>query len=252
MFETSVVQARVKTASRRPLLFSLSIAAHAAVVVGVVVTSVASVSLPTRAPKQFSSLVIPVIPPMRGDDGGVKQTKTATEPVQAPKPAATRPAIVAPSVVPEHVAAVAPSTSTADLGPVGSTATGPTTGDASGPGVPWGSKDGIGDNAPPAPEAPAPIIYKPGGDVKAPVVIRRVTPPYPPLAQKMRMNGFVILSCIIDQSGHIRDARVVKSSFAAFEQPALDAVYQWQFAPGTMNGAPVDVQFDLKVTFEIR
>ena len=45
---------------------------------------------------------------------------------------------------------------------------------------------------------------------------------------------------------------MVRSSFAAFEQPALDAIHQWQFAPGSLNGAPVNVQFDLTVTFQVR
>src|SRR6185436_5747061 len=176
----------------------------------------------------------------------VKKQAAATQPQTVKRAAAAPTAPVAPTTVPEHVAPVASSqTTTADLGPVGDGTTGPATG-ALGPGVPWGSKDGVVEDGPPA-TGPAPKIYKVGGDVKQPVAIRRVSPPYPAVAQRMRLNGFVILDCIIDQSGHVRDARVVSSSFGAFEQPAIDAVQQWQFAPGTLNGVPVDVEFELKV-----
>jgi TonB family protein len=62
----------------------------------------------------------------------------------------------------------------------------------------------------------------------------------------------VIVECIIDKTGHIRDAHVVGSNFGAFERPALDAVQQWLFAPGTLHGEPVDTIFDLTVKFEVR
>jgi TonB family protein len=248
MFETSVVQARAKTSARRPLLLTVALGAHAAVIVGVLTASVATVQLPRRAPNQMTLLRV-VIPPVLGD-GSERKTNPATQPPQV-KRAATPATVVAPTTLPEHATPVASQTTTADLGPAGNTATGPATGSDSGPGVRWGSPEGVGVDGPPA-TGPAPKIYTAGGDVKAPVVLRRVTPPYPLVAQRMRLNGFVILECIIDQTGHIRDAKVVKSSFSAFEQPALDAVQQWQFAPGTLNGVPVDVQFDLKVTFEIR
>jgi len=249
MFETSVVQGRVKVAARRPLLFSLSIGAHAAAVIGVVAMSVASVSLPKNAPHQMTFPVIPEMRPHLGD-GSVQQKKPAAAQQQVVKRQTVAPAVVAPTTVPQTVTPVAPQT-TADTGPIGP-ATGPaTSGDATGPGVPWGTTDGIGDGPPVTTTATAPKIYTVSGDVKPPVVLRRVTPLYPEVARRMRLNGFVILQCIIDQSGNIRDAQVVRSSFAAFEKPALDAVYQWQFAPGRLSGVPVDVQFDLKVTFEI-
>lgn len=248
MFETSVVRARVQATARRPLLLSLSIGAHAAVVIGAVVASVATVSLPKHAPNQVTIPVFMHLPVMQGDGGAQKKTPAAAPP-QTVKRQAAPSTVVAPSVVPDQVTPVATQATTADLGPIGD-ATGPTTGDKSGPGVPWGTPDGVLPDGPPATGAP-PKIYTVTGDVKAPVVLRRVSPPYPEMPRRMGLNGFVILECIIDQTGHIRDAHVVRSSFAAFEQPALNAVYQWHFAPGTLGGRPVDVQFDLKVTFQV-
>ncbi len=66
------------------------------------------------------------------------------------------------------------------------------------------------------------------------------------------MNGTVVLQCVIDKAGHIRDVRVVTSTFGAFEQPAIDAVQQWLFAPGTLNGQAVDTIFELTVRFQVK
>ena len=248
MFETSVVQARAKAAARRPLLLTVSVGMHAAVIIGAVAASIATVSLPRQAPRQVTIPFFKEIPPMLGDGGPKKTTPAATPPQQTVKRApATPPAVVAPTTVPDVVTPVAAQTSTADLGPLSNTATGPSTSDIGGPGVPWGSKDGIDIGQQSKPEPP-PVVVR---VAKAPVVLHRVVPPYPPLMQKIRLNGFVILDCIIDPTGHIREAHVVGSSNPAFEQAALDAVYQWQFQPGTMNGVPVDVQFELKVSFQI-
>jgi TonB family protein len=246
MFETSVVQARAKTADRRALL-TVSLAAHAAVIAGIVALSVGTVTLPRNAPNQFYVPIIPTFPPLLGD-GGLFKKPAATQPQQQVKRVATSPAVVAPTVVPNQVT---PLPAAADVGPASDAPTGPATGNTtSGPGVPWGNEKGIDDDAPPTNVAP-PKIYTVGDGIKPPVVIRRVTPLYPQVAVHMHLNGFAIVECIIDQSGRIRDAHVVKSSFGAFEQPALDAVQQWQFSPGTLNGRPVDVVFDLKVTFEV-
>ena len=105
----------------------------------------------------------------------------------------------------------------------------------------------VTDTAPPPPSAPLRV----GGDVKAPVVINRVEPSYPEVARKARISGIVIVECIIDRTGAVRDAKVVQSSSKLFEQSALDAVQRWQFSPGTLHGQPLDTIFDLTVKFEI-
>ncbi len=246
MFETSVVQARAQAAVRRPWLLSISVAAHAAAIAGAIAASIATVSVPVSAPRQITIPFVP-IPPKLGDGGQQPRPKPAVTPPQTERRAPATPAtVVAPSVVPNTVTPVA----AADTGPSTDILGTPTTGDGT-PGVPWGTKDGVGDG-PPAPTVVAPPkIYTMAEGIKAPVVIHRVTPPDPELGRRMHLSGFAVVECIIDQSGHVRDARVLSSSNAIFEQPALDAVRQWQFAPGTLNGAPVDVQFDLTVKFTL-
>lgn len=90
-----------------------------------------------------------------------------------------------------------------------------------------------------------------GGDVKAPVVINRVEPLYPEEARKARITGIVIVEAIIDRNGVVKNVSVLKPLPFGLDQAALDAVRQWTFRPGTLNGAPVDVIFNLTVNFKL-
>jgi len=248
MFETSVIRVQARSANRRVGLLTLSVAAHAAVITAIVAAGVASVNMPNQAPNQMTIPFIEHLPPALGTpDAKPAQPKpAATQPPQTQRVPAPQ-TVVAPNVIPATVPQAASSGT--DPQTIGS-------GENNGPaGVPWGSPEGVDPDGPPATtttvaEPSGPLVAG-VGDVKAPIVLKRVSPPYPPLAVKAHLNGFVIVECIIDRTGIIRDAKVVKSSSAMFEQPALDAVQQWKFAPGTLRDRPVDTIFDLTVTFTI-
>ena len=93
--------------------------------------------------------------------------------------------------------------------------------------------------------------YRVGGDVKAPIVITRVEPVYPAEARANRVSGIVITEVVIDRTGVVRDAKVLKPLPYGLDQAALDAVKQWQFRPGTLHGEPVDTIFNLTVNFKL-
>ena len=245
MFETSVVRAEV-VAERRFGLMSVSFAGHALIVISILAASIRTIEFPTRAPNEYAIPIFAVplsIPPALGTpNGGHKATPTpATQKVLVPA------ANLAPNTLPDHAAPVAAPA------PGDATTNSDSTGSDQPQGVPWGVKDSIGDGppitnaAPPGTDVPLPV----SGDVKAPVVMHRVTPPYPRAALAARMNGQVIVECIIDKTGRVRDARVVRSSSTLFEQAAIDAVLQWQFAPGSLHGKAIDTIFDLTVTFRV-
>jgi periplasmic protein TonB len=105
----------------------------------------------------------------------------------------------------------------------------------------------VTDTAPPPQAAPLRV----GGDVKAPVVISRVEPSYPEVARKARISGIVIVECIIDKNGTVRNVKVLKPLPFGLDQAAVDAVQKWRFRPGTLNGQPVDVIFNLTVNFKL-
>ena len=63
--------------------------------------------------------------------------------------------------------------------------------------------------------------------------------------------GIVIIEAVIDRDGNVTEARVLKPLALGLSDAALDAVRKWKFKPGTMNGQPVAVYYNLTVTFRV-
>lgn len=247
MFETSVIRSHAIDSGHRYRFLSLSLAMHTCAIAALVTATVVSTRLPAESPRQMELFraVQPPPPALGTPDAKPAAAKHAPVPAAAPRTPVTP---VAPVLIPEQTvpaASVTPST-----GPATGEA-GPNTGPVGLPNeTPAGS--GTDESAVGNPPTEAGPLRSGIGEVKAPIVLQRVLPDYPRVAVQGRINGWVVLECIIDKTGHIREAKVVKSSFAAFDQPALDAVQKWIFSPGTLRGAPVDTIFDLTVTFQVR
>ncbi len=91
-----------------------------------------------------------------------------------------------------------------------------------------------------------------GGNVKAPIVIEpRAEPKYTEIARKARIAGIVIIEAVIDRDGNVTEARILKGLPMGLEQEALNAIRQWKFKPGTLNGQPVPVYYNLTVNFRL-
>jgi protein TonB len=105
--------------------------------------------------------------------------------------------------------------------------------------------------APAAPHAPPAIKrYVQGGLVKLASPIRRVDPVYPQLARTARIEGVVELEGIIGIDGRIHDLKV-KGGHPFLVQAAVEAVRQWLYNPGTLNGELVEVIAPITVTFRL-
>jgi protein TonB len=94
-------------------------------------------------------------------------------------------------------------------------------------------------------------IYTPGGEVKAPVLIRRVEPEYPAVMQRSRMRALVVVRCVIDKFGRVRDPEIVVPAMAPFNQSVLDALREWRYTPGSRRGQAVETYLEVKVTFQL-
>lgn len=90
-----------------------------------------------------------------------------------------------------------------------------------------------------------------GGNVKAPVIITRVEPEYTEIARKARIKGIVIVEAVIDRQGNVTEARILKPLPMGLDQEALRAIRLWKFKPGTLNGQPVPVYYNLTVNFRL-
>ena len=108
-----------------------------------------------------------------------------------------------------------------------------------------------GDTAPVAAPDPPSGPLRVGGNVKAPVAINRAKPDYTDAARKAKVNGTVVVEAIIDTNGNVQDVRVIKGLPFGLSAEAEEAVKKWKFKPGTLNGEPVSVIFNLTVTFTL-
>jgi len=90
-----------------------------------------------------------------------------------------------------------------------------------------------------------------GGNVKAPVATLRIKPEYTEIARKARIEGFVVLEAVIDREGNVTEVRVIKPLPMGLDAQAVNAIRKWKFKPGTLNGQPVPVYYNLTVNFTL-
>jgi TonB family protein len=90
-------------------------------------------------------------------------------------------------------------------------------------------------------------------NVQPPKVVKRVEPVYPNGAKAFGVSGIVIVECVIDKSGVLRDVHMRKGLPAAtLSYTTMEALRRWTFEPATVDGKPVDVLFNLTVNFKLR
>ena len=106
---------------------------------------------------------------------------------------------------------------------------------------------------PPSPPLPPPVARAPvriGGEVKAPALIGRVEPEYPPIAVRAQVQGVVILEAIVDPHGRVEDVRVLRS-IPLLDKAAITAVRQWRYSPLLLNGTAERFVLTVTVSFSL-
>ena len=99
------------------------------------------------------------------------------------------------------------------------------------------------------PAAPAATQHVSSGVMQG-MLIYKVIPTYPAMAQATRSSGTVVLQATISRTGAIENLRVVEGP-AMLRQAALDAVKQWRYRPYMLNGQPVEVETTVDVNFKL-
>ena len=223
--------------SRRSPIVVASIAIHALVVVAVLLaTAIAPDILPTPRealafyePARLIDIELPPPPP-------APRPMTATPEMPTVSPHAA-PVVAPASIVPETWSpSFEPSAGNVVSGIPGSV-----------------GSDIVGvPDAPPAPVvvAPPPPVRLHRG-IKPPEKVVNVMPTYPPVARAAHVEGIVILEAVIDVSGSVTSARVLRGH-PTLDQAALDAVQQWRFTPATLNGEAIPVVITVTVQFKLQ
>jgi protein TonB len=123
------------------------------------------------------------------------------------------------------------------------TGTGTGIGPGSGSGLGPGSGGGTGGG-----------VYQPGNGVSFPVKLKEVRPQYTSDAMRAKVQGTVLLQCVVRPDGTVGDIQVIRSLDPTFglDQEAVKAAKQWLFRPGMRLGEPVPVQVTIELTFTLR
>jgi protein TonB len=116
---------------------------------------------------------------------------------------------------------------------------GPGTGSGLGPGSGGGTGGGV---------------YRPGNGVTVPRLLHEEKPQYTSDAMRAKVQGTVLLECVVRPDGSISDVQVIRSLDPTFglDQQAIAAARKWRFAPGTRLGEPVPVLITIELTFTLR
>ena len=123
------------------------------------------------------------------------------------------------------------------------TGTGSGIGPGSGSGLGPGTGGGTGGGA-----------YRPGNGVTLPRVLHEEKPQYTSDAMRAKVQGSVVLECVVRIDGSVGDVQVIRSLDPTFglDQQAVGAARKWRFVPGTRLGEPVPVLITIELTFTLR
>jgi TonB family protein len=96
--------------------------------------------------------------------------------------------------------------------------------------------------------------YRPGNGVTLPVLLREVRPQYTSDAMRAKVQGTVLLECIVRPDGSVSDITVVRSLDRSFglDEEAIKAARQWRFKPGMRMGETVSVVITIELRFTLR
>ncbi len=82
------------------------------------------------------------------------------------------------------------------------------------------------------------------------LLVQRIEPLYPAIAQRAHIQGTVRLQAIISKQGTIENLQLIEGH-PMLVQAAIDAVKQWKYRPYVLNGEPLEVETFVIVNFHL-
>ena len=97
---------------------------------------------------------------------------------------------------------------------------------------------------------PAPSSIRVSQGVSQGLLIKKISPVYPPSALQLRKQGAVELLATVSKAGTITAIKVL-SGDSALAKSATDAVRQWKYRPYLLNGEPVEIETQVTINFKL-
>jgi TonB family protein len=101
------------------------------------------------------------------------------------------------------------------------------------------------------PTAPAEGVHRVGNGVTAPVPLTRGEPQYSDEARAAKLQGTVVAQVVIGADGSVHDAQVIRELGLGLDENALEAISQWRFKPGRLDGQPASVTATIEVNYRL-
>jgi periplasmic protein TonB len=261
MFENP--QSRVSGALGASILGHAALVGFWVFVLWLVPDNVREAVLPDELPRQIVWLAEPG---PGGGGGGGNQKPEPPKPAELPgRDKISVPAAKEPEPVPEpkpeepppleQLSIPAETTQAAANTTIGVLDSGDATSESTGSGKGTGAGSGTGSGlGPGSGGGTGGGVYRPGSGIINPRVVREVKPQYTADAMRAKVQGTVLLECVVLPDGSVGRVDVVKSLDSTFglDQEAVKAARMWRFQPGTRFGEPVAVLVTIELTFTLR
>jgi TonB family protein len=108
----------------------------------------------------------------------------------------------------------------------------------------------------PAPEAPrvhAGDLVAGGPGVSPPELVSAPKPEYPPQARRLQVQGVVVVSVLVDETGHVQDARLIEpiAQKVGINEAALRVAKNAQYRPAMKDGVRVKMWTRMRIPFKL-
>ena len=186
-------------------------------------------------------------PPKKAELKGREKISVPTPPEPTPQPPKVEPPPETLNIPAQTLAAAPAVTPGALESTQASASTGSGSGSGAGPGQGSGLGPGFGGGI-------GGGAYRPGNGVQLPRPLQEVKPQYTADAMRAKVQGTVLLECVVLPDGTVGSVEIVRSLDSTFglDQEAIKAAKRWRFAPGTRFGEPVAVLVTIELTFTLR
>ena len=92
--------------------------------------------------------------------------------------------------------------------------------------------------------------YAPAYQVDSqPELISEVKAPYPDEAKRASIEGTVVLKILVDYTGKVTEAKLLKGLGFGLDEAALKAIRQFKFKPAVKGGEPVSTEINYNYTW---
>ena len=94
-------------------------------------------------------------------------------------------------------------------------------------------------------------VFRVGGGVSAPDCYYKPEPEFTEEARKLKYQGTVVLSVIVDSAGRLQNIRVVRGLGLGLDENAIKSAQSWRCNPGLKDGKPVATYASVEIAFNL-